>query len=190
MSKKAIGIRNCYYAPVTIAEGVATFTAPKRISDLESLTAENTYASGKNFADNVCNIDISVLTGATITAEFSNVSRKIEAELAGRTYNGGALEAKTDDVQKSVAILYEIVFDDGSSERIVYYNCKLVRNGNGGQTKTENINFTGVQLSGGAIPLPDGRIMMAIASDEITEADAATQALFDGFFETVAELGA
>ena len=76
-----------------------------------------------------------------------------------------------------------------ATERIVYYNCTLVRNGNGGQTKTENINFTGVTLSGGAISLPDGRIMLAIASDEIEE-DTTVKGLFDNFFTKVAELKA
>ena len=161
MAKKTIGIKNCYYAPVTIEGESVTFSTPVRIPDLESLTAENTYASG--------NIDINVLTGATLTAEFSHVSRETEAILGGRKYSNGAMEVNSDDAQKSVAILYELVFNDGSTERIVYYNCTLVRNGNGGQTKTENINFTGVTLSGGAISLPDGRIMLAIASDEIEE---------------------
>lgn len=189
MAKKTIGIKNCYYAPVTIEGESVTFSTPVRIPDLESLTAENTYASGKNFADNLCNIDINVLTGATLTAEFSHVSRETEAILGGRKYSNGAMEVHSDDAQKSVAILYELVFNDGSTERIVYYNCTLVRNGNGGQTKTENINFTGVTLSGGAISLPDGRIMLAIASDEIAE-DTTVKELFDNFFTEVAELKA
>ncbi|MGL5190917.1 MAG: major tail protein [Cetobacterium sp.] len=183
MSKKAIGIQMFHYAPVTLGETV-TFGTPKRITDLESLDIANTFASGKNYADNVCNIDISQLTGATITAEFSHVAREVEAELGGRTYKSGAMVAKSDDVQKAVAIMYEKVYDDGSTERICYYNCKLTRNGNGGQTKTENITFEGVTLNGSAIPLPTGEVMLAIASDEMKE-DATTKALFDDFFTTV-----
>lgn len=188
MSKKAIGIQMFHYAPITLGETV-TFGTPKRITDLESLDITNTFATGKNYADNVCNIDISQLTGATITAEFSHVTREVEAELGGRTYKAGAMVAKADDVQKAIAILFEKVYDDGSTERICYYNCKLTRNGNGGQTKTENISFEGVTLNGSAIPLSNGEVMLAIASDEIKE-DAATKILFDSFFETVPVIGA
>lgn len=186
MSKKAIGISKCYYSTVTFTDGVPTFGTPNRIPDLETLTITDTFAEGKNFADNVCNIVIRQLTGATISAEFSNVSRKIEAEFGGKEYKAGQMESRADDVQKAVALMFEKNFDDGSAERVVYYNCKLTREGNGGQTKTDNINFTGVTLAGSAIPLPDGRVSLVIASDEM-EADAGAKAKYDAFFTEVAE---
>ena len=115
---------------------------------------------------------------------FSNVSRKIEAELAGKTYNNGQMESNVNDTQKSVAILFQKTFDDGSYENIVYYNCKLSRDDNGGSTKGESISFQGVTISGTAIPLSNNKLSYIIASDEVGD-DAQAKKKLDNFFKTV-----
>ena len=132
MSKKAVGICKCHYAVLTVTpqdsgQDLISYGTPVKIPDLEEISITESYAEGKNYADNICNIAVKIVNNADISMTFSNVSRKIEAELAGKTYQNGQMESGVEDTQKSVAILFQKTFDDGSYENIVYYNCKLSR---------------------------------------------------------------
>mgnify|MGYP003300071633 CR=1 FL=1 len=189
MSKKAVGICNCHYAELTItpqSSGPDTiaYGTPTKIPDLEEISITETYAEGKNYADNICNIAVKIVNNADITMTFSNVSRKIESVLAGKQYNSGQMESNVNDTQKAVAILFQKTFDDGSYENVIYYNCKLSRNDNGGSTKGESISFQGVTFSGTAIPFPNNKLSYVIASDEIAE-DAQAKAKLENFFKKV-----
>lgn len=151
MGKKATGILNAHYAiynPTTQVYGT-----PVAIKDLETLAISETYAEGSNYADNLRNIYIKELVGADISLEFSNLSRTIEAALTGQTHATGELEYKTGAVAPQVALLFEKTYSDGSSDKIVYYNCKLAKDSEDGETKTDSFNFVGDSLSGQAIPM-------------------------------------
>ena len=189
MSKKAVGICKCHYAVLTVTpqasgEDLIAYAKPVKIPDLEEISITESYAEGKNYADNICNIAVKIVNNADISMTFSNVSRKIEAELAGKTYVNGQMESGVEDTQKSVAILFQKTFDDGSYENIVYYNCKLSRDDNGGSTKGESISFQGVTISGTAIPLSNNKLSYIIASDEVGE-DATAKQKLDNFFTKV-----
>ena len=189
MSKKAVGICKCHYAVLTVTpqpsgEDLISYAKPVKIPDLEEISITESYAEGKNYADNICNIAVKIVNNADISMTFSNVSRKIEAELAGKTYSNGQMESGVNDTQRSVAILFQKTFDDGSYEHIVYYNCKLSRDDNGGSTKGESISFQGVTISGTAIPLSNNKLSYIIASDEVGD-DSKAKAKLDKFFEEV-----
>lgn len=198
--KSIEGVKNCYFATYTVSDvdGSVTFDAPERMEGLKNVQVTETFAEAKNFADNICITNIKKITGADITLDFANVSRKIEAALTGKKYVAGAMETKSNDVQAKVAILYEITYDDGSSDRVVYYNAALTRAGNGAQTKTDTITFTDVQFSGAAIPLVingEEKVNLVLSSDEIEAAVTAADPsatdmkdLYDNFFTTVAVL--
>ena len=191
MSKKAVGICNCHYAELTVTpqpsgEDTITYGKPVKIPDLEEISITETYSEGKHYADNICNIAVKIVNNADITMTFSNVSRKIEAVLAGKQYKDGQMESNVNDSQKAVAILFQKTFDDGSYENVVYYNCKLSRDDNGGSTKGESISFQGVTLSGTAIPLTNNKLSYVIASDELGEdTEGKTKKKLDNFFKKV-----
>lgn len=149
--KKGIGISNAHYAVFDVANNY--FGTPKPISGLEQLTITETYAEGSNYADNLRNIYIKELVGADLSLAFSNITRAIEAELTGQVHANGELEYKTTAVAPQVAILFEKSYSDGSKDRIVYYNCKLAKDNENGETKTDSFNFVGDTLSGQAIPM-------------------------------------
>ena len=182
MSKKAVGICKCHYAVLTVTpqesgNDLISYGTPIKIPDLEEISITETYAEGKNYADNICNIAVKIVNNADISMTFSN-------ELAGKTYNNGQMESNVEDTQKSVAILFQKTFDDGSYENIVYYNCKLSRDDNGGSTKGESISFQGVTISGTAIPLSNNKLSYIIASDEVGE-DAQAKKKLENFFNKV-----
>lgn len=161
MSKKATGISNAHYAVFNTTNNA--FDAPKPIKGLETLSITETYAEGSNYADNLRNIYIKELVGADLSLEFSNITRAIEAELTGQSHATGELEYKTTAVAPQVAILFEKNYSDGSKDRIVYYNCKLTKDNENGETKTDSFNFIGDSLSGQAIPMT-GKIKTKSAS--------------------------
>ena len=151
MSKKATGILNAHYAVFDTTKNV--FEVPKPIKDLDTLSITETYAEGSNYADNLRNIYIKELVGADLSLTFSNISREIEAALTGQTYLNGELEYKTSAVAPQIALLFEKTYSDGSTDRIVYYNCKLSKDNENGETKTDSFNFVEDTLSGQAIPM-------------------------------------
>ena len=199
MSKKATGILNAHYAiydPKTKVYGT-----PKPIKDLESLSITETYAEGFNYADNLRNIYLKELVGADLSLTFSSISRAIEAELTGQKYLKGEVAYSTNATAPQVALLFEKTYSDGTTDRIVYYNCKLSKDNENGETKTDSFNFVEDTLSGQAIPMSEtvkskdngtnvnlnGILKYVIASDGFTSevADAEYKKRYDNFFSRV-----
>ena len=61
MSKKAVGICKCHYAVLTVTpqengNDLISYGTPVKIPDLEEISITESYAEGKNYADNICNI--------------------------------------------------------------------------------------------------------------------------------------
>lgn len=167
MSKKAMGIRNAHYAIYNSQAG--TFGDPVAIPDLETLAISESFAEGSNYADNLRNIYIKELVGAEISMGFSNLTRETEAKLTGQAYEDGELEYSVSATAPTVAVLFEKTYSDGSVDRIVYYNCKLTKDSEDGETKTDSFNFTGDTLSGQAIPTAAGLLKYVISSDSLPE---------------------
>lgn len=185
MSKKAEGCEKLAIAPLTITGDTASFGTPILIPDLESITITDQYAEAKNYADNQENIYKKKKTGAEISISLSHLTKKIEAQLMGKKYNGGEVLSSTDDIQIQVAVMYKKTYSDGSYDLIVYYNCKLAKDDNSATTAGENIEFTGVTLSGKASPLPNKQIDYVISSDEVEDDDTELQAKITNFFTEV-----
>lgn len=198
MSKKATGILNAHFAiydPKTKVYGT-----PKAIKDLETLSITETYAEGSNYADNLRNIYIKELVGADLSLTFSNISRAIEAELTGQKFEKGEVAYSTNANAPRIALLFEKTYSDGSTDRIVYYNCKLSKDNENGETKTDSFNFVEDTLSGQAIPMSetvktkesqgtdvplDGILKYVVASDGFQTSDTAHKKRYDDFFKKV-----
>lgn len=199
MSKKATGILNAHYAVYDPTNKV--YKTPKPIKDLETLSITETYAEGSNYADNLRNIYIKELVGADLSLTFSSISREIEAELTGQKFEKGEVAYSTNVTAPQVALLFEKTYSDGSTDRIVYYNCKLSKDNENGETKTDSFNFVEDTLSGQAIPMSgtvkskettgkdvdlNGILKYVIASDGFTSTtDTEHQKRYENFFKRV-----
>ena len=198
MSKKATGILNAHYAIYNPKTKV--YAMPKAIKDLESLSITETYAEGSNYADNLRNIYLKELVGADLSLTFSNISREIEAELTGQGFDKGEVAYSTNANAPRIALLFEKTYSDGSTDRIVYYNCKLSKDNENGETKTDSFNFVEDTLSGQAIPMSetvktkesqgtdvplDGILKYVVASDGFQTSDTAHKKRYDDFFKKV-----
>ena len=198
MSKKATGILNAHYAiynPTTKVYG-----KPTAIKDLETLSITETYAEGSNYADNLRNIYIKELVGADLSLTFSSIPRETEAILTGQGFDKGEVSYSTNANAPQVALLFEKTYSDGSTDRIIYYNCKLSKDNENGETKTDSFNFVEDTLSGQAIPMSEtvktkentgtdvnlnGTLKYVIASDSLQTSEAAYKKRYDDFFKKV-----
>lgn len=198
MSKKATGISNAYYAIFDPKKSV--YGTPKPIKDLESLAITESYSEGSNYADNLRNIYLKELVGANLSLTFSNVSREIEAELTGQGYEKGELSYSTNAIAPQIALIVEKEYSDKTYDRIVYYNCKLSKDSENGETRTDSYNFVEDTLSGQAIPMSgnvktketggadvnlNGILKYVIASDGFQASDTAHKKRYDDFFKKV-----
>lgn len=198
MSKKATGILNAHYAIYDPTKKI--YNTPKPIKDLESLSITESYSEGSNYADNLRNIYLKEFVGAALSLAFSNISRETESELTGQSYEKGELAYSTSATAPQVALLFEKTYSDGTSDRIVYYNCKLSKDNENGETRTDSYNFVEDTLSGQAIPMSEnvktkdpngadvtlaGILKYVIASDGFQSSDAEHKKRFDNFFKKV-----
>lgn len=148
--RKKEGCCNCMVA--FLNEGVVTFLTPEELSELEELSYTYTYAEGENYADNKRNIYRKKPTGADITLTFSDIKSKMVAKLLGKKYSKGGYTTNTNEKAPAVALLFQENYSDDSYINTVFYNTKFARDENSAKTSTENIEFSGITLTGKASP--------------------------------------
>ena len=153
-SKAPVGYRNVMYASFTIEGDIVTYEAPKPIIAAKSMTATDQFASGEDYGDDILQESIDELQYTDLSIVFRSIPREIEAALQGHSYENGAMNViPGKDIQKGVAILCEKRYSDGSADRIIYYNCKMKKEADNAEGKTNSIAFGTETLSGKAIPL-------------------------------------
>lgn len=180
-ARKLEGCRMLHYSIVTFSDGEPSFTAPKKIPNIEEYNYTFLYAEASNYADNQQNIYRKKISGAELGLTLSDLKGAIEAELMGKTHAKGGTLTNTNDQQITVAILWEDTYSDGTAVRNVFYSAKLSKDEASGKTSGESIEFTPVKLVGRAIPLPDGDIHYKIDNSE----SGYDSAKFDAWFTTV-----
>ena len=189
-SKAPVGYRSVMYALFTIAGDVVTYEAPKPIIAAKSMTATDNFASGDDYGDDILQESIDELQSTTLSIVFRSIPREIEAALQGHNYENGAMNiVPGEDIQKGVAILCEKRYSDGSADRIVYYNCKMKKEADNADGKTDAITFGTETLSGKAIPLvleSKTYFKYVLESDKVAEVGAEeNKKKYDAFFTKV-----
>ena len=185
MSKAVSGIKGLAFAELTINDDKTySYEKPVMVPELEQITVTDTYSESSNYADNKRNIYQKKKTGSDMSIVLTELKKIIEAIITGKKYYKGALLSKTNDVQKEVAVLYQKTYNDGSIDYCIYYNVKLSRDDNNGETDGESTNYQKVTISGKASPLPDDQLDLVIGSDE-AEKDEEMKLLIENFYEEV-----
>ncbi|WP_338630411.1 major tail protein [Clostridium baratii] len=155
-ARKKEGCCNCMVA--FLNEDGVTFLGPEALTDLEELTYTYTYAEGENYADNKRNIYRKKPTGADLSLTFSDIKSKMVAKLLGKKYLKGGYTTNTNEKAPAVALLFQENYSDGSYINTVFYNCKFARDENSAKSSTENIEFSGLTLTGKASPFKNDRV--------------------------------
>lgn len=186
MARKLTGCKMLHYAEVTLTENSSTFGTPKPIPNIEEYNYNFLFAEASNYADNQQNIYMKKITGADFGLVLSDLALEIEAELMGKATAKGGSVTNTNDKQKTVAILWEETYSDGTAVRNVFYNTKISKEEVSGKTEGENVEFTAVNLVGKAIPLPNGDIHYKLDNS----VDSYDTAKFNAWFTEVQTLAA
>lgn len=155
MSRKKTGCCNVHVALINKDK---TFGKPQAVLDAESINYTRVYAEASNYADNKQNIYKKKLTSIDIDMDFSEIIAKTRALVQGKKYASGSILSGTNDISNDVAVLFEETYDDGTSERVVFYSAKLYEKDGSNTTEGESIEFTSQGFSGRALPFKNDKI--------------------------------
>ncbi|WP_338630323.1 major tail protein [Clostridium baratii] len=182
-ARKKEGCCNCMVA--FLNEDGVTFLGPEALTDLEELSYTYTYAEGENYADNKRNIYRKKPTGADITLTFSDIKSKMVAKLLGKKYLKGGYTTNTNEKAPAVALLFQENYSDGSYINTVFYNSKFARDENSAKSSTENIEFSGITLTGKASPFKNNRVNGDIDFRLDSAAEDVDSTKLENFFKKV-----
>jgi phi13 family phage major tail protein len=120
-------------------------------------------------------------SGIDISITANELPAEVEALLMGKKYEKGELVSNVDDNQNEVAILWEEVFSDNSSNYNVIYRTKLSREGREGKGNSDKLDFQTISITGSALALPNGDFDMNL---DTTATDVDTNKVAN-FFKVV-----
>ncbi len=149
--KSLIGVRNIYFAKKS--EGT-TWEKPVRVMGLQEITLKNVIAEGKLIGDMVTLKSTSRKTGLEVSLSVAEYTLSIKAMLEGGNIINGEYVNGADNTGNNIALLFEQVYDDGSSVFNAVYNVSLhAENLIEGKGNSENIEFAITALTGQAMAI-------------------------------------
>ncbi|NFG42083.1 phage tail protein [Clostridium botulinum] len=148
--KSLIGVRNIYFAK----KSESTWEKPVRVMGLQEITLKNIIAEGKLIGDMVTLKSTSRKTGLEVSLSVAEYTLSIKAMLEGGNIINGEYVNGADDTGNNIALLFEQVYDDGSSVFNAVYNVSLhAENLIEGKGNSENIEFAITALTGQAMAI-------------------------------------
>ena len=146
-----IGLKNLYYAKMTIGSGSAadTYAAPVKIGNAVSVDISPTIETASLYGD-----DMAVATDVNfkeikVTIETTDVTLKQQADLLGHTYTeADGLTAKMTDSPPYVALLFESEKHNGGIRCVKLMKGKFAPSKETINTKGENLEYQVPQLEG------------------------------------------
>ncbi len=180
--KSIIGVRNIHFAKKK--EG-NTWDAPVRVMGLQEISIKNTYAEGSLLGDMVKLKYKKTKTGLEVSCSVAEYTTSIKAMLEGGEVSKGEFVNSADNMGNDIALLFEQVYDDGSSVYNVIYDVALsADNLIEGKGNSENIEFAVTSLSGQAVAIEiDGKKVFNMELD--TSAEDVTADKVTNFFKSV-----
>ena len=154
MANRISGIKNIHLALYNVEEG--TYETPVKVAGAKSLSVKDNVSSVTFFSDNVADFNASQLSSKEVELQLAYLEPTIEVMVTGKEMVCGGLVTTGQDVQKEVALIYELTTLSGKSIYNVLYNVKLAKDGSEAKTMEEGIDEQTVKLVGTAIPNAEG----------------------------------
>ncbi|EEP52992.1 major tail protein [Clostridium butyricum] len=166
--RSIIGVRNIHFAEKL--EGL-TWGAPIRVMGLQEIAIKNVYAEGSLYGDMVRLKHKKRKTGLDVTCSVAEYTTSVKAMLEGGAVTNGEYVNSADNMGNNIALLFEQVYDDGSSVFNVVYNTSLsADNLVEGKGNSENMEFATTSLSGSAVAIEhDGEQIFNLEIDTLGE---------------------
>lgn len=140
-NKIKFGLRNVYYAMITISEvdGSYTYATPKRLPGAVSLSLEQQGELYRFYADDSTYWQTAVNNGYEGDLEVAMITDEFRKDVLAETEDtNGMLVEHQDAITKPFALLFEFQGDENAT-RHVLYNCAATRPAINGSTKEESI---------------------------------------------------
>lgn len=140
------GLANLHYAIMTVedtATTAATYSTPKRLVGINSVSIQPTNQTAKLYGDNKALSTENSTTEWQITLDIAKLPLEDEAALLGHTYESDTMIVKGNDTAPYAAIMFDLdTENDKEKEYRKYFKGKFAPSQQNGNTKGENTDFT------------------------------------------------
>ena len=165
-NKVKFGLKNVYYALLTIEENEATFGTPVRIPGAVNLTMDAQGEPSTFYADDMAYYVTAANDGYSGTLEIALIPDSFRTDVLKESLDETA-KVLTENVSAEAApfaLLFEFSGDQKAT-RHVLYNCSATRPSLSGATTTNTKEPTTESLTITATPLPNGNIRAKTTAD-------------------------
>lgn len=157
-NKVKFGLKNAYYAKITVTDGVVSYGTPVAIPGSVSLSLEAQGEITKFFADNIVYYQASQNNGYEGDYEVALIPDSFRKDILGETEDKNGLLVENANVEfANFAFLFEFSGDQ-NARRHVMYNCSVTRPSVGSSTtedtkepQTETLTISAVADSNGYV---------------------------------------
>ncbi len=179
-NKVRYGLKNAYYATVTISGSTVTFGTVKPLPGAVAMNLEPQGESSEFYADDGDFFDTDDNRGYEGTLEMALIPESFETDCLGATVDNDGLIVESDDDEKTpFALLFEFTGDKKAIRHCLYY-CTASRPTVEGNTKGESVEVKTEELKFKARPLP-GYGNVKVKTSEDTDSTR-----YDGWYSAVA----
>lgn len=165
-NKVKFGLKNVYYALLTIEDDEATFGTPVRIPGAVNLTMDAQGEPSTFYADDMAYYVTAANDGYSGTLEIALIPDSFRTDVLKESLDETA-KVLTENVSAEAApfaLLFEFSGDQKAT-RHVLYNCSATRPSLSGATTTNTKDPTTERLTITATPLPNGNIRAKTTAD-------------------------
>lgn len=165
-NKVKFGLKNVYYALLTIEDDEATFGTPVRIPGAVNLTMDAQGEPSTFYADDMAYYVTAANDGYSGTLEIALIPDSFRTDVLKESLDETA-KVLTENVSAEAApfaLLFEFSGDQKAT-RHVLYNCSATRPSLSGATTTNTKDPTTESLTITATPLPNGNIRAKTTAD-------------------------
>ena len=152
------GLKDLYFAPITMADGVETYGTPKKMAEAITADLSVDVAEATLYADDALNQSVKEFTKGTIKLGVADLDAETLAEVLGQSTDGaGVTWASGSDVAPYVAIGFRAAKVGGVYRYIWLQKVQFAIPSESFETKGESISFKTPEI--------EGTFMKAIAND-------------------------
>jgi len=146
-----IGLKNIYYAVMTIGSGSAadSYGTPVKIGEAISVDINPSVATNNLYGDDMAVATDTITKEISVTIETTDISLENQAALLGHTYSAAdGLTANMTDTAPYVALLFESDKHNGGIRCVKLMKGKFAPTQEKIQTRGENLNYQTPSLTG------------------------------------------
>ena len=143
------GLKDLYFAPITIADGVETWGTPEKMAAAITADLSVNVAEATLYADDALNQSVKEFTSGTITLGVADLSATVLSKILGQSTDGaGVTWGAGTDVAPYVAVGFRAAKGDGNYRYIWLQKVQFAIPSESYETKGESISFKTPEIEG------------------------------------------